>query len=68
MAQAQPGPIFWDKKLAQPGKKSAQSTAMWYHVFEIKIWGKVLKILERIVEKFRFFEEIFTPTIVQSSE
>ena len=29
--------------------------------FEIKIWGKVLKILERIMEKFRFLEEIFTP-------
>ena len=26
--------------------------------FEIKIWGKVLKILERIVEKFWFLEEI----------
>ena len=29
--------------------------------FEIKIWGKVLKFLERTMEKLRFLEEIFTP-------
>ena len=55
MAQAQPGPIFWEKKLAQPGKKLAQSTAMvdsrcskHGHTNPIDVFSNIVKYLQKI--------------------